>query len=74
MNERAEKERTDRPSPNERKLIPQIGLDKYDQVIGPKRRRGVLITMAAQGVNVDHVETSYEALAQPRGPNKEQPR
>jgi hypothetical protein len=33
-NERAEKERTDKPSPNEGKLIPQtgLGLDKYDQI------------------------------------------
>ena len=43
-------ERTDKPSPNEGKLIPQIGLDKCDQITGLKRGHGVLIIMVAKGV------------------------
>jgi hypothetical protein len=30
--DRAEKERTDKPEANRGKLIPQIGLSKYDQI------------------------------------------
>jgi hypothetical protein len=47
--DRAEKEKGDVPKENEGTLIPQIGLSKYDQIAGLKRRRGTLIIMAAKG-------------------------
>jgi hypothetical protein len=61
--ERAEKERTDTPKDKEGKLIPQIGLSKYEQTTGLKRRRGTLVIMVANGEDLDHIEAAYEALA-----------
>jgi hypothetical protein len=63
LSEREEKERNDTPKENEGKLIPQIGLSKYEQSIGPKRRRGTAVIMVADGEDVDHLEAAYEALA-----------
>ena len=37
--ERKEKEKNDTPNGNEGELIPQIGLSKYEQSIGLKRRK-----------------------------------
>jgi hypothetical protein len=62
--ERAEKERNDTPiRDKEGKLIPQIGLSKYEQSTGPKRRRGTLVIMVANGEDADHFEAAYEAFA-----------
>jgi hypothetical protein len=61
--EREEKEKNDTPNENEGKLIPQIGLSKYEQSIGLKRRRGTIVIMVADGEDVDHLEAAYEALA-----------
>ena len=61
--ERAEKEKTDTPKDNEGKLIPQIGLSKYEQSIGLKRRRGTAVIMVANGEDVCHLEAAYEAIA-----------
>jgi hypothetical protein len=38
-------------------------LSKYEQTTGPKRRRGTLVIMAANGEDLDHIEAAYEALA-----------
>jgi hypothetical protein len=62
--DRAEKEKNDVPKENEGMLIPQIGLSKYDQITGLKRRRGILIIMVAKGESVDHIEAAYDAIAQ----------
>jgi hypothetical protein len=61
--ERAEIERNDTPKENEGELIPQIGLNKYEQTTGLKRRRGMLVIMVANGDDLDHIEAAYEALA-----------
>ena len=55
--------RTDTPKDNEGKLIPQIGLSKYEQSTGLKRRRGTIVIMVANGEDVDHLEAAYEAIA-----------
>jgi hypothetical protein len=59
--------------PNEGTLIPQIGLSKYDQITGLKRRRGTLIIMVAEEGDLDHLETSYDALGGPRRDNQDKP-
>ena len=61
--ERAELERNDIPRDKEGKLIPQIGLNKYEQKTGLKRRRGMPVVMAANEDDLDHIEAAYEALA-----------
>jgi hypothetical protein len=63
LSEREEKEKNDTPEENEGKLIPQIGLSKYEQPTGLKRRRGTTAIMVADGEDVDHLEAAYEALA-----------
>jgi hypothetical protein len=63
MNDRAEKDRADTPKDNEGKLIPQIGLSKYEQSTGLKRRRGTVVIMVANGEDIDHLEAAYEAIA-----------
>jgi hypothetical protein len=63
--EREEKEKNDTPDENEGKLIPQIGLSKYEQSMGLKRRRGTIVIMIciADGEDLDQFEAAYEALA-----------
>jgi hypothetical protein len=61
--ERAKKESTDIPKDKEGKLIPQTGLNKYEQTTGLKRRRGSLVIMVANEEDLDHTEAAYEALA-----------
>ena len=62
--ERKEKEKNDTPNENEGKLIPQIGMSKYEQSIGLKTRRGAIVIMIADGEDLDQYETAYEALAE----------
>jgi len=64
MEERQEKERKDTPSSEEGKLIPQIGLSKYEQDMGLKRRRGSIVIMVAGEEDVDYYENAYESLAE----------
>ena len=63
LSEREEKERKGTPKEKEGKLIPQIGLSKYEQPTGLKRRRGTIAIMVANEEDVDHFEAVYEALA-----------
>ena len=64
LEERQEKERTDTPSAKAGKLIPQIGLSKYEQDMGLKRRRGSIVIMVTDGEDVDYFESAYEAFAE----------
>jgi hypothetical protein len=66
LDERQEKEKNDTPNENEGKLIPQIGLSKYEQSMGLKRRRGSIVMMIADEEDLDHFDTAYEAFAERR--------
>ena len=64
IEERQEKERKDTPSFEAGKLIPQIGLSKYEHDMGLKRRRGSIVIMVAGEEDVDYYENAYESLAE----------
>jgi hypothetical protein len=66
LDERQEKEKNDIPNENGGKLIPQIGLSKYEQSMGLKRRRGSIVIMTTDEEDLCHYDTAYEAFAEMR--------